>query len=266
MELLHLASLHLPHNDCRKTSYIHIARDDLHRRDLFKPAQYLRSHLDQLPLLRLRTQATSYIPSHLHLSNNHTYTPYDQRHCPSCLPPRSWVTNSTPSYTVPTLLTSPILPSLALPALFVDLISARGPHTPRSNKLRFSLGPDPLNSFKNMTKHGLTLPPLHALNSFTHFNLTFPNTYPHGLPHPYRPSFPLWPASPLMIHSARCAKVPLTRKECSSATYVTPVGTWAASSPPSPPSLLVYGNVPCAPPLLPRPRAHYDTSASPPPF
>jgi len=56
MELLHLAPLYLSHNDCRKTSYIHIARDDLHRLDLFKPAQYLVSHLDQLPLLRLRTK------------------------------------------------------------------------------------------------------------------------------------------------------------------------------------------------------------------
>ena len=127
------------------------------------------------------------------------------------------------------------------------------------------MGPDPLNSFKNMTKHGLTLPPLHALNSFTHFNLTFPNTYPHGLQHPYRPSFPPLPAPPLTIRSARCAKVPLTRKECSSATYVTPVGTCAASSPPSPPSLLGYGNVPCAPPLSLHPRVHYDTSASPSP-
>ena len=45
-----LKHLHLPHNNCRKASYIHIARDDLQRRDLFKPAQYLRSHLDQLPL------------------------------------------------------------------------------------------------------------------------------------------------------------------------------------------------------------------------
>jgi len=75
-----------PHINCRKASYIHIARDDLQRRDLFKPAQYLRSHLDPLPLLRLRTQATSYIPSHLHLANDHTYTPYYQRYCPSCLP------------------------------------------------------------------------------------------------------------------------------------------------------------------------------------
>ena len=88
MELLNLNPLHLPHINCRKASYIHVARDDLQRRDLFKPAQYLRSYLqvDQLPLLRLRTQTTSYIPSHLHLANDHTYTPYDERYCPSCLP------------------------------------------------------------------------------------------------------------------------------------------------------------------------------------
>ena len=42
--------------------------------------------LTNCPLLRLRTQATSYIPSHLHLANDHTYTPYDERYCPSCLP------------------------------------------------------------------------------------------------------------------------------------------------------------------------------------
>jgi len=80
MELLNLAPLHLPHINRRKASYIHIARDDLQRLDLFKPAQYLRSHLDQLPLLRLRAQATSYIPSHLHLANDHTYTLYDQHY------------------------------------------------------------------------------------------------------------------------------------------------------------------------------------------
>jgi len=86
MELPNHAPLHLPHINCRKASYVHIARDDLQRRDLFKPAQYLRYHLDQLPLLRLGTQDPSYIPSHLHLANDHTYTPYDQRYCPSCLP------------------------------------------------------------------------------------------------------------------------------------------------------------------------------------
>jgi len=88
MELLNLAPFHLPHINCRKVSYIHIAHDDLQRRDLFKPAQYLRPHLhlDQLPPLCLRTQATSYIPSHLHLANDHTYTLCDQRYCPSCLP------------------------------------------------------------------------------------------------------------------------------------------------------------------------------------
>ena len=49
MDLLNQAPLHLPHTNCRKTSYIHIARDDLQRRDLFKPAQSFRPHLDQLP-------------------------------------------------------------------------------------------------------------------------------------------------------------------------------------------------------------------------
>jgi len=140
--------------------------------------------------------------------------------------------NSTPSYTVPTLPPSLTLPSSALPALFVDMTSAPGPHTPHSNKLLFSLGPAPLNSSANTTKHGLTLPPLHAHNSSTHSNLTFPNTNPQPLPGPYRPSSPSLPAPPLMIHSARCVKVPLTRKKCFSVTYVTPVGIWKASPPP----------------------------------
>ena len=86
MELLNHAHLHLLNTKCRKASYLYIARDDLQHRDLLKPAQYLRLHLDQLPLFRLRTQATSYIPSHLHLANDHTYTSYDQRYCPPCIP------------------------------------------------------------------------------------------------------------------------------------------------------------------------------------
>ena len=49
---------------------------------------------------------------------------------PLASPSRSWVINSTPSYTVPTLPSSLTLPSSALPALFADLTSALGPHTP----------------------------------------------------------------------------------------------------------------------------------------
>jgi len=49
MELLNHAPLHLPHTNCRKASYICIACDNLQRRDLFKTAQYLRTHFDQLP-------------------------------------------------------------------------------------------------------------------------------------------------------------------------------------------------------------------------
>jgi len=66
-----------------------------------------------------------------------------------------------------------------------------------------------------------------------------------------------------MIHSVRCVTAPLTRKNCFSVTYVTPVGIWTASSPPSPPSLLGYRNVPCVPLLPPHPRVHCETSASP---
>jgi len=130
IELLNHANLHLPHTNCRKVSYIHLARDDLQRCDLFKPAQ--------------------------------------------CIP-------------------SLTLPSSALPALFADMTSAPGPHTPHSNKLLFSLGPAPLNFSANTTKHGLTLPPPHAHNSSTHSNLTFSNTNPQPLPGPYRPSPPHLP-------------------------------------------------------------------------
>jgi len=69
-----------------RPSFIRIAHDDLQRLDLFKPAQFLRILHNQLPLLRLRTQATNYIPTYLHLSNNHTYTPYAERYCLLCMP------------------------------------------------------------------------------------------------------------------------------------------------------------------------------------
>jgi len=46
----------------------------------------IRNPHNQLPLLRLRTQATCYISTHLHLGNTHTYTPYAERYCSSCLP------------------------------------------------------------------------------------------------------------------------------------------------------------------------------------
>jgi hypothetical protein len=70
----------------RKASYTRIAHTDLQRLDLFKPAQFLRIPHNQLPLLRRRTQATNYIPTHLHLSNTHMYNPYAERYCLLCLP------------------------------------------------------------------------------------------------------------------------------------------------------------------------------------
>jgi len=143
------------------------------------------------------------------------------------------------------------------------MTSAPGPHTLHINRLLFSLGPAPLNSSANTTKHGLTPPPQHAHNSSTHSNLIFSNTNSQPLPGPHTLSPPPLPVPSLVIHSVRCVTAHLTRKRFFSVTFVTPVGTWTASSPPSPPSLLGYGNVPCVPLLAPYPRVHFDTSATP---
>jgi len=85
-QLYNAARTHAGQPPGRKASYIQIANDDLQRLDLFKPAQFLRIPHNQLPLLRLRAQATNYIPTHLHLSNTDNYTPYAERYCLSCLP------------------------------------------------------------------------------------------------------------------------------------------------------------------------------------
>ena len=235
--------------NCRKASCIHIASDDLQRRDLFKPAQYLHSHLDQLPLLRLRTQATSSITSHLHLANDHTYTPYDQRYCPSCLPIQ--IVGNEPH----TLLHCPHSSLLSHTAIFSLTRALRGydlcswSSTPHSNKQQFSLGPAPLNSSANTRNHGPTPSPLHTRNLSTHSNLTFSNTNPQSLPGPNTLSPPPLSVHSLMIHSVRCVTTPLTRKKCFSVTCVTPVGIWTASSPPSPPFLLGWKCPLCTPPV-----------------
>ena len=70
----------------RLTANINIAHEDLKRTNLFTPAPYLRTHLHQLPLLRLRTQATGFLPTHLHLNHSYARIPYDERLCPFCLP------------------------------------------------------------------------------------------------------------------------------------------------------------------------------------
>jgi len=75
-ELYNAARTHVGQSPGRKASYILIAHDDLQRLDLFKPAQFLRFPHNQLPFLRLRTHGTNYIPTHIHLSNTRTYTPY----------------------------------------------------------------------------------------------------------------------------------------------------------------------------------------------
>ena len=95
----------------RFTTYICITREDLQRIDLFKPAQYLRTHYNHLPLLRVRTQATGYIPTHLFLDPSHTYVTYDERVCAFCLP------NKHTGDEVHTLLTCPHSAHLSQPAI-----------------------------------------------------------------------------------------------------------------------------------------------------
>jgi len=68
-QLYSAARTHAGQHPGRKASYIRIAHDDLQRLDLFKPAQFLRIPHNQLPLLRLRTKATNYIPTHLQRDN-----------------------------------------------------------------------------------------------------------------------------------------------------------------------------------------------------
>jgi len=125
------------------------------------------------------------------------------------------------------------------------------------------LGPSPPKLLRKHDKVWTTPPALHAHNSSIHSILPFSNTNPQPLPGPYTLSPPPLPVPSLLIYSVRCITAPLTRKECFSVTYVTPVGIWPASSPPSLPSLLGYGNVPCVPLLPPYPAVHCNTSASP---
>jgi len=70
----------------RKASYIHIARDDLQRLDLFKPAQFWCTPTTNFRFFDLEPKPPA--ASHLHLKiwNTHTYTPYAERYCSSCFP------------------------------------------------------------------------------------------------------------------------------------------------------------------------------------
>jgi len=110
-ELYNTVRTHTGQSPGRKASYIQIAHDNFQRLDLFKPAQFLRIPHNQLPLLGLRTQVTNCIPTHLHLSNTHTYTPYVKRYCPLCLPLQ------TPGDETHTLLHCPHSSPLTQPAI-----------------------------------------------------------------------------------------------------------------------------------------------------
>jgi len=181
----------------------------------------------------------------------HTLTPAHTRKV-QVLPLLTHLHDAPPSLT---------LPSSALPALCADMTSALGPHTPHSNK-SLVLGSGP--QAPSQTRQSIDSLCLHNVyTTHLHFNLTFSSTYPQPLPGPYRPLPPPLPAPPPTIHSTRCVKAPSTRKKCFSVTYVTLGGIWTASSLPSQPSYLGYGNVPRVPLLSPHARVHCDSSTSP---
>ena len=256
MDLLNQAPLHLPHTNCRKASYIHIARDDLQRRDLFKPAQYLRSHLDQLPLLRLRTQATSYIPSHLHLANDHTYTSYDQRYCPFCLPMK--IVGNEPHTFLHCLHSSPLshpaILSLTRALRRYDLCSWPS-HTPLQ-QTAILLGSSPPKLLRKHDKawtHSISTTCTQFIYSLqSHFSKHQPSASPGPVP-----SLISFPASPPSDDTqCQVCQSPFDEEKLLLCDICNASWHMEGLSPPSPPSLLAYGNVPCAPLLSPHHRVH----------
>ena len=133
-QLYNTARTHAGQPTGRKASYIQIAHDDLQHLDLFKSAQFLCIPHNQLPLLRLRTQATNYIPTHPYLSNNETYNPYAARHCLSCLPYKCLEMRLIPSSTVPISLHSSNPQSIASCSTFNNSISGHGQLTQTPKK------------------------------------------------------------------------------------------------------------------------------------
>jgi len=133
-QLYNAARTHAGQSPGRKASYIRIAHDDVQRLDLFKPAQFLRIPHNQLPLLRLRTQTTNYIPTHLHLSNTNTYTrmPNDIASCVS--PYKSLEMRLIPFSIVSTSLHSSNPQSIASCSTFDNLTSGHGQLTQTPKK------------------------------------------------------------------------------------------------------------------------------------
>jgi hypothetical protein len=73
----------------RLLAYVQIAGQDIHRQDLFQPAQYIttQAKISVKVLLRLRTQHSEEIPTHQHLNRQDGHmvkSLYTDRKCPAC--------------------------------------------------------------------------------------------------------------------------------------------------------------------------------------
>jgi len=252
----------------RKISYIQIAREDIQRLDLFNPPQYLRTSHNQLPFLRLRTQATTYIPSHLHLHNIHTYTPYAERYCPSCLP----LQIPSNGNETRTLFHCPYFSPLAQPAIQSLMLNLRPFDLwawatyidPQKVSMLLGCIPPKLDRQHEKTWVVLTSATctqlIYSIQSHYHLALLCP-----PLPLPL-----LLLSSPSlflqMIFTVKYVIVHLTNIKCSSVAFVTQDGIWTVSLHPSPPSQLGLGNAPYVPLATPYSRQQHNTFASPPSF
>jgi len=196
-QLYNAARTHAGQPPGRKAFYIQIAHDDLQRLDLFKPAQFLRIPHNQLPLLRLRTQATSYIPTHLHLRNNQKYIPYAERYCPglSCLPLQIPGDETHTLFHCPQFspLIQPAFHNLMLNLRQFDLWAWATYRDPETQKVAMLLGSIPQRIDRQREKAWvfLTFPKctqlIYSLQSHSGSRLTQPSVSPVPSPLPPRP-------------------------------------------------------------------------------
>jgi len=162
------------------------------------------------------------------------YTPYDQRYCPCCL--LIQIVGNEPQ----TLLHRPHSSPLSHPAILsltralrrYDLCSWSSRTPLQQTAILLGFRPPKLlrKHDKAWTDSTSTIWTQLIYSLQSHFSKHLSSSSPGPVPS----LISSLSAPPLMIRCARCVKVPLTRKECFSVTYVTPVGIWPAFSPPSP--------------------------------
>jgi len=166
----------------------------------------------------LRTQATSYIPSHLHLANNHTYTPYDQRYCPSCRPLQ--IVGNEPH----TLLHCPHSSPLSHPAILSLTRALRrynlcswSSHTP-PQQTAILLGSRPPKLLRKHDKAWTHITSTICTQLIYSLQFHFSKHLPSSSPGPIPSLISSLASPPSDDTQCQVCQSPLTRKECFSVT------------------------------------------------